>query len=109
VLANYATSQWLKVDLCPQNIVHLFQSSTFGQPTLQRGLSAVAELLVFNRASWDLQKIDNNFCNYTLPGSRTGSGGLCLGDYSVLGARAGFRVLIRGGEGIEAKGSEEGK
>jgi len=29
------------------NIVSQFQSSTFGQPTLQRGLSAIAELLVF--------------------------------------------------------------
>ena len=36
-------SQWLKIDLkCPQNIVSQFQSSTFGQ----RGLSAIAELLV---------------------------------------------------------------
>ena len=34
--------------ILPLNIVSQFQSSTFGhyQPTLQRGLSAIAELLV---------------------------------------------------------------
>jgi len=45
LLANYIT---VVEDIMSVNIVSQFQSSTFGHnlPTLQRGLSAIAELLV---------------------------------------------------------------
>jgi len=49
LLANYVTVvEDRPIGLVPENIVSQFQSSTYGHnlPTLQRGLSAIAELLV---------------------------------------------------------------